>query len=291
LSGEYLPQDPALSAGNADSLRAALRRHDPDRYLTLLFAPADRRTALTALYAFNFEIAKIREVVHEPLIGRIRLQWWREAIDEIYRDAAPRRHEVVEPLAEAIKRFELTRYHFDRLIDSREADLDPEPPGSLAALETYAEESSGRLVLLALEILGARDAASQEAGRHVGIAWALTGLLRALPTHLRLRHAVLPADEVAAAGLDTAATLALAATPALAAISKRIADRARHHLSAACSGKLPRTAIPALLPAALARPHLRRLARVGHNPLDPALALPDGMASWRLAAAAVFGRI
>ena len=68
----------------AGTLAATLRQHDRDRYLTTLFAPSDRRGALIALYSFNFEVAKTREVVREPLLGRIRLQWWRDAIDEIY---------------------------------------------------------------------------------------------------------------------------------------------------------------------------------------------------------------
>src|SRR3954452_15251843 len=87
------------------TLAESLRRHDRDRFLMTLFAPPERRAALVALYAFNFEIAKTREVVREPLLGQIRLQWWREVIDEIYRGTTVRKHEVVQPLAEAIGRF------------------------------------------------------------------------------------------------------------------------------------------------------------------------------------------
>ena len=82
---------------------AGLSGHDRDRYLTTLFAPAERRAMLLALYAFNFEVAKLREVTREPLIGQIRLQWWRDAIDKIYGGAPPRRHEIVEPLAVVIR--------------------------------------------------------------------------------------------------------------------------------------------------------------------------------------------
>jgi phytoene synthase len=54
-----------------------VRRHDRDRYMTALFAPAARREALFALYAFNYEIARVREAVTQPTLGQIRLQWWR----------------------------------------------------------------------------------------------------------------------------------------------------------------------------------------------------------------------
>src|SRR5476649_2521907 len=83
-----------------------VRRYDHDRFLTALFAPADRRDDLLALYAFNLEIAKIRETVTEPMLGRIRLQWWREAI-EGFAAGTVRKHAVAEPLAEAVRRRDL----------------------------------------------------------------------------------------------------------------------------------------------------------------------------------------
>jgi len=81
-----------------------LRRQDADRYLTALFAPGDRREALFALYAFNLEVARAREVVSEPFMGLIRLQWWRDALDEVYQGRI-RAHEVIRPLASAISAY------------------------------------------------------------------------------------------------------------------------------------------------------------------------------------------
>jgi len=274
------------------ALAHELRRHDRDRYLTTLFAPAERRGALIALYAFNFEVAKTREIVREPLLGRIRLQWWRESIDAIYRGAPLRQHEVIAPLAAAIRRHDLTRYHFDRLIDAREADLADEPPADLAALERYADDSAARVVRLALEILDTRDAESTEAGRDVGIAWSLVGLIRALPVHAGLRRLSLPADLVAETGLDMARFLEAKPSPALSRIVEHLAARAREHLAAARArhAAVARGAVPALLTARLAEFHLARFARAGYDPFAPALARPDTLAGWRLANAAWRGR-
>jgi phytoene synthase len=282
-----------LSPAAPETLAQSLRRHDRDRYLTTLFAPADRRGDLIALYAFNFEVAKTREVVREPLLGRIRLQWWRESIDAIYRGLPLRKHEVVEPLAAAIRRHDLTRYHFDRLIDAREADLAEEPPASVAVLELYAEDTASRLVRLALEILDVRDETAGEAGRHSGIAWALTGLVRALPVHARLRRLSLPADLVAETGLDVAAFLELKPSPALSQIIERLAQRTHEHVSAAraTSATIPRRALPALLTGTLAKAHLERFARAGYNPFARELVRPDALASWRLSMAWMTGRI
>ena len=75
-----------------------VRQQDSDRYLTALFAAAALRADLFALYAFNVEVARGREAVSEPMLGHIRLQWWRDAIAECF-SGTPRHHQVVEPLA------------------------------------------------------------------------------------------------------------------------------------------------------------------------------------------------
>ena len=82
---------------------ALARAADYDRYLSALFAPVGRREALFALIAFNHEIARIPEAVSEPMLGRIRLQWWREVVEAVYAGAPARRHEVAVPLADAIR--------------------------------------------------------------------------------------------------------------------------------------------------------------------------------------------
>lgn len=244
-----------------------VRRLDHDRFLTALFAPADRREALFALYAFNTEVARVREAVSEPTLGRIRLQWWREALDEIAAGGAVRAHPVAEALAETIRARALPRAPFDRLIDAREADLDDAPPASLAALEAYAADTGATLSELACHVLGANDPETVAAARSVGTAWALTGLLRALPFHARRRRSVIPAETAAAAGAQSRDLFALRATPELADACRAIADLARARLADARGARPrpPKAALPALLPAVLADRYLARMARRGHD--------------------------
>src|SRR5579885_395553 len=225
-----------------------VREHDRDRFLTALFAPAPRREALFALYGFNYEVAKTRELVREAILGRMRLQWWRESIAALYEGGAVRHHEVVAPLATAVAAHGLSRAHFDRIIDAREADLADAPPADLSALEAYAEGTSGSLVLLALEILGVREEAAAKAARGVGIGFALAGLMAAVPFHARGRRSYLPGDLVAAHGVDLDRTVfALQPAPGLAEVVAIVAARARAHLAAARALRraVPRGAIPA----------------------------------------------
>jgi NADH dehydrogenase [ubiquinone] 1 alpha subcomplex assembly factor 6 len=266
-----VPKRRSTQADRLSPVAALVRRHDRDRFQTVLFAPVARREALFALYAFNYEIARVRESVTQSMLGQIRLQWWRENIAAAFEGGAIRHHPVAEALTAAIRDLRLSRDHFDRLIDGRETDMEDEPPATLAALEDYAEATSARLVYLALEVLGVHDAPASDAGLHVGIAYSLAGLLRAIPFRA---SQIIPADIPTPNGVT------------------ELAAAAARHLQAARArrNRIPRSALPALLPAVIAQRSLTRLKQAGDNPFDPALAIPDPLQSWRLAAAALFNR-
>src|SRR6185503_2658949 len=129
----------------------AVRRLDPHLYIAALFAPEPARTDLFALYAFNLELATVREQVSEPLIGQIRLQWWRDTIADIYRGAT-RETPVVRALKTAIERHSVPRVLFDGVIDARERDV-ADQPTNLADLVAYAEGTGGTLTILGVEML------------------------------------------------------------------------------------------------------------------------------------------
>ena len=251
------------------------RRHDHDRYLTCLFAPPERREALFALLAFNGEIARVRDSVREPMMGRIRLQWWRDALEALWRPDAPLpSHPVAGPLGAAIRTHRLSRTHFETLIDARESDLDEQPPASLAEFAAYAEATSAPLLALVLEALGAADwpeagrAAAIEAGRHTAIAWALTGLMRALPFHASRNRTILPAELFARHRVTPCAAHGKSGDfRALAPLVAEVAGLARGHLAEARrpAGQVPKASLPALLQASLAEGYLDALARSGHD--------------------------
>ncbi|MBI1207961.1 MAG: squalene/phytoene synthase family protein [Azospirillum sp.] len=272
-----------------------LRRFDNDRYLVALFAPADRREAVFALGAFNLEIAKTREVVSEPVLGQIRLQWWRDAIEQIYQAESPaaiRRHEVIQPLAAAVAAHGLSRNHFERLIDARQADLGDQPPATLACLVNYAEVTAAPLIRLGLESLGVGDGAAHAAADHLGIAWALTGLLRAVPTHARQHRLCLPADRIAHHGVAPQRLFDLKPGDQLRSVVAEVATAARDHLATArrLVRQVPRRAIPALLVGALADLYLGAIARAGHDVFAARVQKPHPFRPLRVAWRAWLGR-
>ena len=245
-----------------------VRRGDGERYLTALFAPAERREDLFALYAFNLAIARTREVVSEPLIGAMRLQWWRDALAAIEAGCPPA-HPVATALGEAMGRHDLARAPFEALIEARSFDLGEEPPEDLDAVESYAEASAPPVTS---RMSRARSASG--ASRHVAIAWALTGLLRAVPSHARAGRRTLPI------ATDMRATIA------------EVARGARVHLEKARALRrdVPRAALPALLQAPLADAYLRRLARASHDPHAARIEMSVPMRQWHLMRYAAFAR-
>jgi phytoene synthase len=261
-----------------------LRRLDHDRYLTTLFAPAPVRPALIALYAFNTEIARVRETVSEKLIGQMRLQWWRDAIGELA--AGKRRdHPVARALGATLARG-LAPDDFEPMLVGRGRDLDDTPFADLAALEDYAEATSASLLRAALKVCGADQPA-----HHAGIAWALVGHLRACEFHARQRRVYLPADLLARHGVSLDALFEGKRQPGLAAVAGEVAARVAQHLDRARAESLtiPRRMRAPLLLVTLARLALQRLARLGYDLQHPHAALPGGMNALRLAVASITG--
>ncbi len=251
---------------------AEARRYDPDRFLAALFAPPPQREALCALYAFNHEIAKIPDLVTEPILGAIRLQWWREALADLYRGDT-RGNVLLVALRRAIETYGLSRVYFERLIEARDHDIEGTPPATMVDLERYAEESAACLAWLALEVLGVGEhEAARTAARHIGVAWALTGLLRATPYHLAgRRRSYIPVDLLSRYGLSPADLKRRPPPAELRAAVREIATRANDHLAAArqLRSAVPTAALPVLLPATLASAYLRRLSRSGHDVFAP----------------------
>jgi 15-cis-phytoene synthase len=229
------------------AITALVRRHDPDRFLTALFAPPEKRDALLTLYAFNHELARAREAVSEPPLALIRLQWWREVVE-----GARRRHEVAEPLAAAIDAGELDRADLLPLIDGREVEAEPAIE-TLQAWRGYVLGTAGGLAVAAGRLLGAPD---PDVLRPLGAAYGIAGLLRSVAAHARQGRCMLPEDVLAEHGLTQEQVIATPAAVTAPALMRQMIGEGRVLLDGPI--RLPRRAIAAALPAVLARRDLGR---------------------------------
>src|SRR5262245_20991678 len=255
-----------------------VRAADKDRFLTTLFASAEHRDALFALYAFNAEIARVREVVREPVAGEIRLQWWSDVLGGAGRGEVAA-HPVAAALLASIARYRLPPERFKALIEARRFDLYDEPMATLADLEAYAQRASASLIALAAQILaGGGEPDIGALSRHAGLAHAVAGLLAAFPTHAARGQLYIPLEVLARHGADRQHASGPPATAQLRAALAELRTRAHRHLGAA--QELLATAVPAVLPAllpvALAPPTLARMERRSYDPF-----VPVAIAPWR----------
>jgi phytoene synthase len=244
-----------------DPIVALVRRHDPDRFLTALFAPPEQRDALLTLYAFDHELARAREVTSEPHLALIRLHWWREVVE-----GARRRHEVATPLTALLDQGRLTPEALLPVIDAYEVETEPQ-------IETLAEwcawllAGAGGIAAAAGGLLGAPDPGSL---RYAGAAFGAARVIRWHHTLARRGRTLLPADLLAAAGVSSHEAIAAPDSLAVRTVLDRLVAEGEGFLAQAPSGRLPRGFVAAALPAVLARRDLRR----GPDP-NP---LPRGLA-------------
>lgn len=261
-----------MIANTLENCAADVRRLDPDRWLTLLLAPPESQPALAALYAFNLEIARVAEQVSEPMLGAIRLQWWRETLAGI-RTGTPRKHPVAEALHQT-GAGAWSEADFLELIDARERDVDPAPMADMAALLGYAEATSAPLMRLAMQALGQPVAPPlAETIRLAGTAYALTGILRAVPFHAAQQRVLLPESLLVAGGIASEEVYRKPLGAAAFAAMREVGHEAAKRIAMARRRPAPRAALPALLPLRLAALHLSRLEKAGFDPADRRLTI------------------
>jgi phytoene synthase len=256
-----------------------VRDGDPDRYWATLFAPADKRPYLSALYAFNFEIARVRESVREAMVGEIRLQWWRDALQGEARGDV-RANPVAAALDDTVVKFRLPRQALVDLIDARVFDLYEDPMPTLNDLEGYCGETSSSLIRLATLILAeGRDPGGSDAAGHAGVAYAIAGLLRAFPWHARGGQVYLPKDILDRHGVVREDIVTGRGGPGLLGALADMRAVARRHLAQArtLKGSVPAAMRPAFQPLALVEPSLRAMERGDYDPFRTAVELPQ----WR----------
>jgi phytoene synthase len=269
---------------DTDHCHALVRRHDKDRYLASLFAPDETRSHLWALYAFNYETARIRDMVSAPAAGELRLQWWANAIESLY-EAQFADHPVVRALGRAVEHGDLPKPALVNMIEARRFDLYDDPMPSLNDLEGYLGETSSALMHMASLILAGPSAATAaSAAGFGGIAYGLAGLLRALPLHRKRSQCYIPKEILAREGLSPADLIAGEPRQPLRRVLQALAALASERLAQARAERhaIPDAALPAFLPLAVVESYLARMERLGVRVLDEIVDVAQWRRQWRL---------
>lgn len=270
-----------------------LRSGDRERYLSLLFAPAQKRGGLAALYAFNLEIARIRDAIREPLAGEIRLRWWRDQIEKADSSNVAD-NPVLAALFPVIEQYHLPKTAFTRMCDARVFDLYNDPMPSQTELEGYWGETASTVIQLACQILDEEAAKkSAMAAGHGGVAQGVVGLMRLLPLTGARRQLYIPADLLAALsahadelhGNEAKIDVRERTLTALVALAKE-------HYRKFCDAQmlLPPVLRPAFLGLALVPLYLKKAEKTGEKVFDEGITLSPLKRWWGITRCALNGR-
>lgn len=257
----------------------ALRQSDRDRYLSTLVLTGPQRDAVTALYAFNADVASIRERVSDPAPGEIRLQWWSDAL-EGEGHGVIRQNPVADALLDTIARYKIPAGTLLRLIGARRFDLYDDPMPDLETFEGYAGETVSTLYQLAAMILNDGETIEMgDAAGHLGVAHAMIGHLRAFGYVSSQGRIMLPWSILAANGVQEGEIFARSESEGLHEALGQLAEIAAEHLHKAetAIALLPAKLRSAFATIAILKPQLDQLSRRNTSPFAPA----SDEADWR----------
>jgi len=270
-----------------------VRRDDPDRWLASLFIEQPFRKHVYALYAFNLEIGRTREIITEPILGEIRFQWWRETLEKAAEESAQdgewhgqvSANPVAAAILDTVTRFSLPGQKLLDMIEARTFDLYDAPMRTLAELEDYGRATASALFFLVACVLGGRvEEEWLQVAEPAGLAYGLTGLMRALPWHSARGQVYIPCELLTKHCADPEEIIGgIAAPGVLAALADlRAFDRQQIAAFEERIKIVPLKARAAFLPVLMAPAYLKQMDRHGYAPFKDLIILPQWRKQWIL---------
>lgn len=275
--------EPDISAGDRAIVAQVARAHEIDRYLSALLSPRAVRPDLIALAAFAGEISRIPVMVSEPMMGEIRLQWWRDAL-AAGRGGVRSGNPVTDAFAAAIRRHDLPQALVERVIDSQLALLEPQPFSDEAELRSHLASQDGTLFHLAARMID-RAAAAQAATwiDQAAIAYGLARTAVEFSAVAVQGRTLLPASLAAEFGLEHAAAIARSPEAAERVLA-RISDLALDAYRDAAGRRRHQPAAPRLacLSLAMVVPYCARVRQLGSRAATEPVEITPFVRVWRL---------
>ncbi|KAL1628654.1 hypothetical protein SLS56_005763 [Neofusicoccum ribis] len=162
--------------------------YDSPSFTLQTFIPPHARDAYLAIRAFNIDVARVADQTSNATVGRMRMQFWRDAVTRALQGSPPK-EPVAVLLAHAAESLNartggharLGKSWFLRIVSEREKALGNPPFANLAALESYAENTYSTLLYLTLQSLPLASVTADHLASHIGKATGIAAVLRGLP--------------------------------------------------------------------------------------------------------------
>jgi len=250
-------------------------------YYSFLFLPAERRRAITALYAFCREVDDVVDDGQDAQVAATKLAWWRAELANLF--AGKPQHPVTRALLPCVGKFSLSQDRLGEIIDGMEMDLRQSRYLDWPALETYCYRVAGVVGLLAVGIFGYRDERTLEYARKLGIAFQLTNIIRDVGEDARKNRVYLPVADLQRFGVPASDILQAKDSAAFRELMRFEAARALAYYDEAMAA-LPaadrRAQRPGLVMAAIYRALLEEIERDGFRVLTQRTSLTPLRKFW-----------
>lgn len=205
-------------------------------YYSFLFLPAEKRRAITALYAFCREVDDVVDEGMDPMVARTKLAWWRTEVSAAF--GGTPQHPVSQALAPVVRAFDLEQPRFHDIIDGMQMDLDYNRYPDFATLEVYCHRVAGVVGLLSAKIFGYSNPSTLEYAQTLGVALQLTNIVRDVGEDARRNRIYLPLDEMERYGVTVDEIILYQETSSMQKLLAHQIERARQFYQTALS-KLP----------------------------------------------------
>lgn len=253
-----------------------VKQYDYENYLCSLLLPDGLRRSAFAVRAFNVELAQIRDAVSRADIGLMRIHFWKDAVERVYKGNPPE-HPVAQELSVMVQSKQLSRRWMSRMIESRESTLGDKPHSTVGELEEYAEKSVSSTLYLILQAMGVQNVVCDHVASHIGKLQGLTNLIRGVPFNAARGRVYLPSELMAKHKVSQESVARGKAD--LKDLIYEIACTAHQHLATARSMKkdIPRDIRLVYLPAVASSMYLEKLRHADFNVYDGRLHVRNGL--------------
>lgn len=163
-------------------------------YYSFLFLPAERRRAITALYAFCREVDDVVDESTDDMVARSKLTWWRKEIQAMLANAPT--HPVTRALLPHLTTYQLEGAHLMAVIDGMEMDLNQTRYLDFPALQKYCWHVAGVVGILSASIFGISNPQTKVFAEKLGLAFQMTNIIRDVGEDARKGRIYLPVNEL-----------------------------------------------------------------------------------------------
>ncbi|WP_244464376.1 squalene/phytoene synthase family protein [Candidatus Liberibacter africanus] len=259
---------------------------DYNHYLACLLSPSTFRISIAFLYHFNADLMRIRDVARNPIMGDIRLQWWKDIFESSHHDIPPKSASpfAVELLS-IIHQYHLPYQCFLDMIEAHLFDSYNDSIFDCKNFEIYAFKTSSHLIrLVAMMLDNEKYSSSLRFIKHAGIAQLIGQLISQLPIHCHRRQLYIPLDILGAVGLDRESFLYAQDSERISRVIRIFAELGLENLYKAREGLsyISSNIFPAFIPVGITEGILKNAQSNGFKIFSNSHKISQFMHQWRM---------